>query len=227
MPDLVGLLGLGLGSLAFRWLGRTIQVVFSLVIWVWPQAARPIVSAVCWRYPRARDALMSQLEEDLATGSWLERRANVLDGLAGLLSQARDTNLAERSPRTATEPPVEQHKTRDQAVAWPRRSLFLSSSFTQPRDYQRLVRRIAEEVNESETSRLTNQLSLDWLGRAEQARNSTLRHELEAARIAAVREAVTQSLWASLDEWRSAGFLADLPSDGRSEDAEQDCLDGD
>ena len=102
MPDITSLLNFGAGALALRWIGRVLQVGLSVLILLWPGAARLVVLAVCWRYPRAKTSLISQLDEDLGSDSWLQRRTNVLDGLAGIVSQARDLHLAERRPETAT-----------------------------------------------------------------------------------------------------------------------------
>ena len=99
------LLGVAVWAVAsfLRLAGGVLQILFFVAVYVRPLAARMLVWLLGIRYPRAKTALLDQLDETLEEPNWQKRRADVLDGIGGMLAQARHLQRAERSSLTKTE----------------------------------------------------------------------------------------------------------------------------
>ncbi len=87
-----------------RLAGWVLGLTFFAAIYVRPEFARGAVWLVSLRYPRAKVVLETQLEEVLEEPGRLRRRADVLDGLAGIVAQARYLSSAEKNSETRTAP---------------------------------------------------------------------------------------------------------------------------
>lgn len=93
------------GASFLRFVGGILQVLSFFAVYIAPRSARVLVQLLAIRYPRAKEALLDQVDELLEEPNWLKRRGDVLDGIGGMLAQARHLQRAEQDAKTRTEPP--------------------------------------------------------------------------------------------------------------------------